>query len=106
MLASSGVAKIDEHAIAQVLGDKSIEARNNIGDRFVEGGDEIVHVFRVEARRKRHRPDHIANHDRQLSPLGASGVDCHRRRCFIAVRCGIVGVLVVSHIAKGQRHNR
>ena len=77
MLMSRRVAEIDQHAIAQILGDKSVKARHHIGDRLVEGGDQIAHVLGVKACRKGHRVDHVANHDRELSPLGAA----HRSRC-------------------------
>ena len=71
MLMRCRVAEIDVHAIAQVLGDKSVKPRHHVGDRFVEGGDQIAHVLGVETCRKGRRADHIADHDRQLSPLGA-----------------------------------
>ena len=48
MLMSRRVAEIDEHAIAQVLGDKSVKSRHHIGDHFVEGGDQIAHVLGVK----------------------------------------------------------
>ena len=110
MLMSRRVAEIDEHAIAQVLGDKSVESRHHIGDHFVEGGDQIVHVLGVKTCRKGHRGDHIANHDRQLSSLGAARADRHRRRCRIVPRCWVLGVPlllgVLAQIGKGQHRNR
>ena len=54
MLMSRRVAEIDQHAIAQVLGDKSIKSRHRIGDHFVEGGDQVVHVLGVKACRQGH----------------------------------------------------
>ncbi len=54
MLMSRRVAKIDQHAIAQVLGDKSIESGHHIGAPFVEGGDQIPHVLGVKTGRKEH----------------------------------------------------
>ena len=60
MLIGCRIAKIDEHAIAQVLGDKSVEARRHIGDRSVEGGEQIAHVLGVKTRRQRHRVDDVA----------------------------------------------
>ncbi len=83
------VAKIDQHAIAQVLGDKSIEPRHHIGGRFVERGDQITHVLGVKTSRKRHRVDHVASHDRELSPLGAA-------------RCGVVGKRGLGNLGSGQ----
>ena len=109
MLMSCRVAEIDEHAIAQVLGDKSVKSRHHIGDHLVEGGDQIAHVLGVKTCRKRRRADHIANHDRQLSPLGAARADRHRRRCRIAPRCGVLGVHLLLGsllILEGQHRNR
>ena len=109
MLMSCRVAEIDVHAIAQVLGDKSVKSRHHIGDHLVEGGDQIAHVLGVETCRKGHRADHIANHDRQLSPLGAARADRHRRRCRIAPRCRVLGVRLLrvsSQIGNGRHRNR
>ena len=92
MLIGRRVTEIDEHAIAQVLGDKSVEARHRVGDTFVEGFDQIAHVLGVETCRKRHRVDHVADQDRQLSPLGAARAD--RRRCFIGTDHRGVDLLV------------
>src|SRR5262245_38330483 len=41
MLMSGGVAEINDHTIAQVLGDKPVKLRRNVGDCFVKGGDAI-----------------------------------------------------------------
>ena len=49
------VPEIDPHAIVQILSDKSIKPRHDIGDSFMEGSDQIVHVLGVKARRKGHR---------------------------------------------------
>ena len=107
MLMSCRVAEIDVHAIAQVLGDKSVKSRHHIGDHFVEGGDQIAHVLGVETCREGRRADHVADHDRQLSPLGAARANRHHRRCRIAARLGPgVRLLLEAHDGSGQHRNR
>ena len=48
MLIGRRVTEIDVHPLAEVLRDKSVEARHHVGDQLVEGGDQIVHVLGVE----------------------------------------------------------
>ncbi len=107
MLMRCRVAEIDMHAVAQVLGDKSVKSRDHIGDHFVEACDPFTHVLGVKTGRRRHGPDHVADHDRQLSPLRAAGTARARRRSRIAPRCGFLGaylVVVVPPNAWNQRH--
>ena len=78
------VAEIDKHAIAQILGDKPVEARHRIGDSFVEGRDQIMHLLGVEACRR--RADQIAYHDRQPAPFEAAPESGRRNRSLVARR--------------------
>ena len=110
MLIGRRVAKIDQHAIAEILGDKSIEARHHIVDRLVESRDQIAHVLGVETCRESHRIDDVARHDRELSSLGAARSGRHRRRCRVDPRCGGLGVDrllgVASQIGEGKHRRR
>jgi hypothetical protein len=72
MLVRRGVAKIDQHPIAQILGDKAVKLRHHTRGDLVEGGDPIVHVLGVRIGRKGGRAEHAADHDRQLAPLRAA----------------------------------
>jgi len=39
MLMGGRITEIDEHAVAQLLGDKSLKSRRHVGDHPMEGGD-------------------------------------------------------------------
>src|SRR5262249_29852927 len=61
-------------------------ARHGIGHLLLEGSYQIVDVLGVEARRKQRRADDVANHDRQLALLEASGAEFSGGRWLIAGR--------------------
>ena len=71
----SRVAEIGEHAVAHILGDKPVEASDDIGDDAMICGGDLAQIFRIESRRERCRADEIAEHHRQLP---AFGVDWRR----------------------------
>jgi hypothetical protein len=52
ILMGLGVAKIDKHAIAQILRDEPAEAAHDVRDAFLVGRDNLAQVFRVHARRE------------------------------------------------------
>ena len=70
------VAEIDEHAVAHIFGDKTIEPGDHLSDDPMIRGDDLAQILRIEACRKLRRADQIAEHHRQLPPLGISP---HRR---------------------------
>jgi hypothetical protein len=49
LLLSVGVAKIDENAVAHILGDEAIEAADDAGGSFVIGSDNVGEVLGIEA---------------------------------------------------------
>ena len=51
VLMRSRVAKIDQDAVAHVLGDESVEPDDHVGDGTVIGGDDLSQILGVEARR-------------------------------------------------------
>ena len=51
VLMRARVAEIDQDAVAHVLGDKAIEAPDDIGDGPMIRGDDLAQIFRVEPRR-------------------------------------------------------
>jgi hypothetical protein len=96
MFMRRGIAEINDQAIAQILRNKSIEPHHHIGNRFVEGTDLVAHVLRIE---RGPRADHIADHDRELPPLRAAGVDHLRTQCVI----GALGAYVVRWLGAVDR---
>jgi hypothetical protein len=65
-----GIAEINEHAVAHVLGDKAGEAGDRVGDAAVVGADDLAQILGIKAGRQRRRTNQIAEHHRQLPPLG------------------------------------
>ena len=70
VLVRLGIAEINEHAVAHVFGDKTAKAADGVGDAAVVGADDLAQILGIEARRQRRRTDQIAEHHRQLPPLG------------------------------------
>ena len=56
------------------LATKPPNRRQHLADAAVIGADDLTQIFRIEPRRQFGRADHIAEHDRQLAPLGRGGV--------------------------------
>ena len=70
VLMRSRIAEIDQNPVAHVLGDKTVEAPDDIGDGAVIRGDDLAQILGIKPRGKRRRTDQIAEHDRQLPALG------------------------------------
>jgi len=86
-----GIAEIDEHAVAHILGDKTAKARDGVGDTAMVGADDLAQILGIEAGGQRRRTDQIAEHHRQLPPLGLSDGSRsggRRRRCLRCVERG------------------
>ena len=67
------VAKIDQDAVAHVLGDKTVETADRLGDGPVVAAEQLAQILRVMTGRERGGADQIAEHHRQLT---AFGIDC------------------------------
>ena len=65
-----GVAKIGQHAIAQVLGDEPFGLGDHLGAAAVIDANDLAQVLRIQPRRKGCRADEVAEHDRELPTLG------------------------------------
>jgi hypothetical protein len=65
-----GIAEINQHAIAHILGDKTAKAADGVGHAAMVGADDLAQILRIEACRQRCRTDQITEHHRQLPPLG------------------------------------
>ncbi len=70
MLVGPRIAEIGEHTVAHVFGDKPAAAPDHLGNAAVIGADDRAQILRIEPRRQRRRADQIAEHHRQLPPLG------------------------------------
>ena len=71
------IAEIHQNAIAHELGDKAVEATDGFTDHFLIGADHVAHFFRVKLRGQARRIREVAEHHRQLTPLGARQVSRH-----------------------------
>jgi len=66
-----GIPEIGQHAVAHVSGDKAIVAADRLGDTLLVRTQNLTQVLGVEARRERGRVYDIAEHNRDLPPLGS-----------------------------------
>ena len=62
MLVGLGIAEIDQHPVAHVLGDEAADPGDEIGAATVVRTDDLAHVLGVEPRRERGRADEVAEH--------------------------------------------
>ena len=81
------IAEIDQDAVAHVPRDKAAEALDHLGDGAVIGAEDLAQILWIQPRRQLRRADQIAEHHRQLSPLGFRLGPAHRRRDRRAPRC-------------------
>ena len=66
----SRVAEISEHSVAHVLGDIPVEAPDAIGDGAMVCSDDLAQILGVEPYRQGRRAHEVAEHYRELAPLG------------------------------------
>jgi hypothetical protein len=81
------VAEIGQHPVAHEFGDKAVIARDDAGNGVLIGAERLAQFLGVEPSRQRRRADEIAEHHRQLPPLGSvlqlrTGRCRGRRRCL------------------------
>jgi hypothetical protein len=81
------VAEIDQHAIAHIPGDEAIEPGDDFADGAVIGGDDLAIILGIEAPRQRGRADEIAEHHRELAPLGIGSSRGQQSRSRASGRC-------------------
>ena len=65
-----GIAEINEHAVAHVLGYEALEPRDRFGDALVIGADHGTQIFGIELGRERGRANEVGEHHSQLTALG------------------------------------
>ena len=64
------IAEIGQHPVAHEFGDKAVIARDDAGNGVLIGADLLAQFLGVEPHRQGRRADEIAEHHRQLPPLG------------------------------------
>jgi len=47
-----GIAKIDQHAVAHIFGDKTAKAADGVGHTAMVGADNLAQILGIEARRQ------------------------------------------------------
>jgi hypothetical protein len=57
---------VSKNAIAHVLGNKTVEPGDHVGDGALIAGDDFAQILRVQTRGEFGGADEIAKHDRQL----------------------------------------
>jgi len=80
VLVRGGIAKVRKYAVAQVLDDRAAEGLDLVGTAGVKCRNDLALLFWIEPRGQRTRPDHVAEHDRQLPTLGCGCCDGSRTR--------------------------
>src|SRR5262249_12965011 len=74
-----GVAEIDQHAVAEIFGDKAGVAADGFPDTAMIGADHFAQVLWVVARRQRRRAHQVAEHHGSLPALGPFAPRCGGR---------------------------
>src|SRR5262245_20335597 len=65
-----GVAKVDEHAVAEIPRHEPPETSYGFSDAFLIGRDDVAQVLRVHPGRERRRPNKVREHHRDLTTFG------------------------------------
>ena len=73
MFVSLRIAEIGQHPVAHILGDEAAVAFDQICAATMIAANDLTHVLGIEPRRQRRRADEVAEHDRELAPLGGVG---------------------------------
>src|SRR5258708_24148809 len=79
MLVRAWISKIDQNSVAHVSGVDPAKPGDGLGHVPVIDGDHLAQILGVEPYGERSRPDEIAEHDREVPPLGR-GYRWRRRR--------------------------
>jgi hypothetical protein len=86
------IAEIGQHPVAHEFGDKAVVARDDAGNGVLIGADLLAQFLGVEPGRHGGRADEIAEHHRQLPPLGLAtddnGTRGDRRWRFSSAKSG------------------
>src|SRR5262245_9920065 len=69
-----GVAEVHEQAIAEVLGDMPVKARNHLGAGLLIGPHHLAEILRVELAGERGRVDQVTEQYRELAAFRLRGI--------------------------------
>src|SRR5213080_1896449 len=69
-----GIAKVDQQAIAEILGDMPLKAGNYLGAGPLIGPHDIAQLFRVELAGEHSRADQVTEQHGKLAPFGVRGI--------------------------------
>src|SRR5215831_1276202 len=86
VLVGLGVAEVDQHAVAEILGDGPVESPDGGGHLLIRP-DNLTKVFGVEPSGEIRGAHEIAEHDGELSAFRLRGATGRDRRC---ARFGLV----------------
>jgi hypothetical protein len=70
ILVGTGIAKVDEQPIPEILRDMSLIARNDLSTGLLVGAHDLTKLFRIELFGQHGGADEVTEHHRQLTPLG------------------------------------
>src|SRR5262249_30432509 len=70
---SLGIAKVDKHAVAQILRYKTAETVHGFSDAFLIGRNKLSQVFRIHPRGEGGPTNDVREHHRDLPALGSVG---------------------------------
>ncbi len=84
----SGVAKVNEKPITEILRYVAVKALNNVSGRFLVGAHDLAKVFGIEPGGQVGRSNQIAKHHGQLTPFRLWGAGLRRRGCCLDVARG------------------
>src|SRR5262245_43920640 len=76
-----GIAKVDQEAIAEILGDMSHKALDNLSASVLVGTHHLTVILRVEPTGERGRIDQITEQHRKLPAFGHRCMVCLWWRC-------------------------
>src|SRR5258707_6399488 len=102
MLVRARISKIDQNSVAHVSGDEPAKPGDGLGHVPVIDGDHLAQILGVEPYGERGRPDEIAEHDREVPPLGR-GYRWRRRRAICQRGAAVRAELRVWGIAVAAR---
>ena len=73
VLVGHGIAEVDQDSIADIARDIAVVALDRPGRSLLVGHDQVTQILGIEAHGQADRIDKVAEHERELPPLGSVG---------------------------------